>query len=136
MSPFPSRSVIPDGWAAHHAPVAEASMTSPAKFLRIVEGPPPYPLPEDWTGSEPFWEPLVRLQELKRESGPNPTDQPSSVREYLVAAPLGGPEVRVGERGDVIEVEGRTFNIQSLMSGSLLWERDFICVENQTQQNP
>lgn len=136
MSPFPNRSVIPDGWAAHHAPTAEASMTARARFLRIAEGPPPYPLPDGWTGEEPFWDPLVRLQELKRESSPVPADQPSSVREYLIAAPLGGPEVRVGERGDVVEVNGRRFNVQSSMAGSLLWEQDFICTENQTQQNP
>lgn len=136
MTPLPNMKPIPDGWAAAHRPVAEATMTAPARFLRIAEGPPPYPLPEDWTGEAEVWATDVRVQELKRDGQPVPTEQPTTLREYLITAPLGGPAIRVGERGDVIEAVGRRFNIQSSMAGSLLWEQDFICTENQTQQNP
>lgn len=111
-------------------------MTAPARFLRIVEGPPPYPFPDGWTGEAEVWSTNVRVQELKREGQPVPADQPTSVREYLITAPYGGPPIRVGERGDIIEAVGRRFNIQTSMAGSILWEQDFICIENQTQQNP
>lgn len=141
MSPLPGWKVIPDGWAERHQPTAESTMTSPAIFLRISDGPAPYPMPEGWTGSRAIWgtpeDPiLVRVQELKREASPVPTNQPTVERQYQISTPLGGPELRSGERGDVVSVLGRQYRIISRMTGSLLWEQDLICVDNLTQQNP
>lgn len=135
MSPLPGWRAIPDGWAAAHAPVAEETMTADAQFCRISGGPAPWPIPEDWSpAAEVLWETKVRLQELKREGVSDHAEQPTYTRQYLITAPLRGPILRVGEYGDVVKINGRTFRLASEMQGSLLRERDFIAVLNETQE--
>lgn len=137
MSPLPGWRAVPTGWAEAHAPVAEQTMTSDAEFRRISGGPAPWPIPENWDGgAEVLWETKVRLQELKREGVSDHAEQPTYTRQYLISAPLRGPILRVGEYGDVVRIEGRTYRLLSEMQGSLLWERDFIAVLNETQEAP
>lgn len=135
MSPLPGWRAVPAGWAEAHAPVAEQTMTADAEFRRISGGPAPWPIPENWDGgAEVLWETKVRLQELKREGVSDHAEQPTYTRQYLISAPLRGPILRVGEYGDVVRIEGRTYRLLSEMQGSLLWERDFIAVLNETQE--
>ncbi|MGV0109831.1 DUF6093 family protein [Arthrobacter sp. CP30] len=141
MSPIPRYRVIPPGWAARHRPVAAATMQSPAVFRRISAGPAPFPLPEGWDGSQEIWGTsdvpvLVRVQQLNREGVTASAEQPTTVHQYLVTAPVDGPPIRSGEQGDVIDVEGRRLRIINEAFGTYLWERDFTCVDNLTQQNP
>ena len=137
MSPIPGWKVIPDDWAEHHRPTAVSTMTEPAVFRRITDGPAPYPLPDDWTGSQIIWEAKVRVQAQNNAAGSaDVAEQPTVTRTYLVTAPLGGPDLRAGERGDVVEVLGRQLRITDTPTGSQLWELDLICVENLTQNNP
>lgn len=112
-------------------------MTSPCVILRSSAEPPPYPLPEGWTGEPAIWTGSCRLQPLKREAAPVPGEQPTQLRDYLAVLPVEVLNiVRVGERGDVLLVRGRRYQIQQAMHGSQLWEADLICQDNQTQQNP
>lgn len=135
--PLPGWGVIPQNWAQHHAPVAEQTMTAAATFHRTTEGPPPYPMPPDWTGTEQVWAANVRVQELSQRAGDVvAADQPATQRRYLVTAPLGGPDLRAGENGDIVHVLGRQLRVIDIMNGSLLWELDLICVDNLTQGNP
>lgn len=133
---------LPDGWAAAHRPVAAQTMISGCRIYRIAEGPPPYPLPDDWDGRVLLWTGSCRVQELKREASILPGDQPSELRQYLLALPFENregiplPQLMTGERGDVVEAVGRVFNLKQPMAGSTLWQNDFIAWENQTQQNP
>lgn len=138
MSPLPGWKPIPDGWAATHAPVAESTMTSPATFHRITEGPPPYPLPDGWDGAQLIWEGInVRVQQKSQGAGDKvAAEQPTVQRQVLITCPLGGPALRAGERGDIVRAIGREFRIVSILPGSLLWELDLLCMDNQTQQNP
>lgn len=137
MSPLPGYKVIPDGWAAHHRPVANATMTAPCVIKRIHDGPPPFPLPEGWDNEQPIHSTTCRVQELKREGGGTPGEQPTTERQYLIPVPVDGlPELRAGEQGDVVHTLGRQFRIIQIMFGSQEWERDLVCVDNQTQQNP
>lgn len=141
MSPIPGYKVIPNGWAAHHRPTAKATMQSPAVFKRVSDGPAPYPLPANWDGSKVIWGGgvpplLVRVQQLNREGVTSTAEQPTAVHQYLVTAPVEGPPIRSGEQGDVIHVEGRQLRVINESFGSYLWERDFTCVDNLTQQNP
>lgn len=137
MSPIPSATIFPPGWAEHHRPTAEASMTEPAIFKRISSGPAPFPLPPEWTGAETIWTATVRVQAQSKQAGDSVTaEQPTTTHEYLVTAPVGGPELRVGERGDVIHVLGRQLRITDSRTGSQLWELDLLCVDNLTQSNP
>lgn len=137
MSPLPGWQVVPPKWAEHHRPTVNATFTAPGTIHRIAAGPPPYPRPVDWDPAPQIHEGFFRVQELKREGGGNPGEQPSVERQYLVATALAGtPQLQAGERGDLIKVVGRTFQVRSIMAGSHLWELDLVCVENLTQQNP
>ncbi|MFJ7748710.1 DUF6093 family protein [Arthrobacter sp. NPDC097144] len=136
MSPLPGWNVIPPGWAEHHQPTAEATMTADAMFTRISEGPAPFPVPDGWDATETIWSTKVRVQGLNREGSGVAAEQPVYTREYLVTAPVDGPPIRSGERGDIIVVLGRTLRITNEQFSSLPWERDFTCVDNLTQQNP
>lgn len=136
MSPLPGYPVIPPIWAEHHQPTAEATMTVDAVFQRISEGPAPFPVPDDWNPVEAVWETKVRVQGLNREGSGVAAEQPVYTREYLVTAPMRGPRIASGERGDIIVVLGRTLRITNEQFSSLPWERDFTCVDNLTQQNP
>lgn len=142
MSPLPTAMVIPTGWAAHHRPVATQTMISACRIYRITEGPAPYPLPEGWTGRALIWTGMCRVQELKRENSVTPGEQPTELRQYLVALPFENregiplPQLVTGERGDVVEAVDREFNLKQSMAGSTLWQNDFIAWENQTQQQP
>lgn len=138
MVGLPGMKVIPDGWAEAHQPVAEATMTAPATFHRIIEGPPPYPLPEGWTGQEVIWDDVkVRVQQRAQRAGDVVTGmQPTTRRQILVTCPLGGPELRAGENGDLIHVLDQWLRIIDILPGSLLWELDLLCSLNLTQDNP
>lgn len=142
MSPLPGYKIFPPRWAEHHRPVATATMTAPCVIKRINNGPPPYPLPDGWTNEDPIHTTVCRVQELNKESGGVAADQPTTERQYLVPLPLTNPDgvplpdLRSGEQGDIIHVIGRQLRITQIMFGSQEWERDVICVDNQTQQNP
>ena len=135
--PFPNQRVIPDGYAEHHRPTTEQTHTAPATIRRIADGPAPYPLPPGWTGAAPIWSGMARVQLLQRENNTSPDEQPTASREYIVTVPLAGlPDLRAGERGDVVDVIGRQLRITSIMFDSLEFERGLTCVDNLTQQNP
>lgn len=137
MSPIPGYQVIPQGWAQHHQPTANATMTAEGTIHRLTGGPPPYPKPVGWTGGDQIHAALFRVQELKREGGGTPGEQPTVERQYLITTKITDcPALQAGERGDMIHVLGRKFQIRSIMGGSLLWEVDLVCLENLTQQNP
>lgn len=129
--------VIPAGWAEHHRPVAEGSMTVQGTVHRRVAGPPPYPRPEGWTGETLVHTALFRVQQLNREGGGNPGEQPTQERQYLLTTRvIDAPAFQTGERGDLVRVAGREFRIRQVLFGSQLWEIDLLCVDNLTQQNP
>lgn len=111
-------------------------MQSPAVFRRVSDGPAPYPAPAGWDGTEPLWETTVRVQQLNREGDTTAGEQPSTLHQYLITAPVAGPAIRSGEQGDVIDVLGRRFRVINESFGTYLWERDFTCVDNLTQHNP
>lgn len=142
MVGLPGMKVIPDGWAEAHRPVAASAMTAECVIKRVTAGPPPYPLPPGWDGAEVIWTGRCRVQELKRENSPIPGQQPSELRQYLIAFPFQNddgaplPQIRTGESGDTTHTLGRVFNLKQSMTGSELFQNDFIAWENQTQQNP
>lgn len=137
MSPLPGWQVIPKGWAEHHRPTANSTHLAPGTIHRITAGPPPFPKPPGWTASEQIHAAFFRVQELKREDFGAPGEQPTVERQYLLSTAVEGcPPLQTGERGDLIKVVGRTFQVRSVMAGSELFETNLVCIENQTQQNP
>ena len=141
MTPLPGWKVIPDNWAAAHQPTAEATLVSPCEVRRAA-GPPPYPKPAGWVPDTLVWATHCRVQELNRENMQAPGMQIVEERQYRVSMSLTdengapAPVLRTGETGDVLHAVGRQFILKQSMAGSLLWEQDFIAVENQTQLNP
>jgi hypothetical protein len=136
VSPLPGWKVIPDGFAEHHTDTVNSTMTEQGTIYRVTAGPPPFPKPEGWSNRVALHVTDFRVQELKREGGATPGEQPTRERQYMLTAPLGLPKLQTGERGDIIAVAGREFRVQQVLFGSLLWEIDIICTDNLTQQNP
>lgn len=137
MSPFPNAKVIPDGWAAHHRPVAEGTMKTPAVFYRLADGPAPFPEPPGWTGKTAIWTAKVRVQALTSEQrAADAAEQTVSLRQYLVTAPVSGPALKVGQRADQVHVLGRVLRIVDITPGTYLWEMDLRCEEMLSQAGP
>lgn len=135
MSPLPGWQVIPTGWAERHRPTAASSHVTPAEFRRVNEGPAPYPRPSDWEETQVIWTAPVRLQALKREGRGEQAEQPLFTREYQITCSVDGPELRVGEHGDVVVIGGREYRLTHRTDSSFEWERVFTAVDIQTQ-NP
>lgn len=141
MSPLPGWPVIPDGWAEHHRPTVEGTLTAEVE-LRRPRGPAPFPKPPGWVAYDVLWAGMCRLQELKRENSPLPGLQPTELRQYLLVLPFKNaagvplPALATGESADTAHVAGRDLLLKQSMGGSLLWEQDYIVWENQTQRKP
>lgn len=135
MSPLPNTRVVPTGWAEHHRPVAAGTRTATGQLLRDTGEPMPYPLPDGWLGAEPIWTGTVRVQQSNWANDPVTGLQPMQLRRYLITADVAVlADVKVGEDGDIMLVDGRQYRVMQALRGSLLWEADLYCQDNQTQQ--
>lgn len=140
MSPLPGWKIIPPLWAEEHRPTAEATFTAQIAFYHSGE-PEPWPLPEGWVGQTPFYTTKCRVQQLNREGSAVAADQPVNLHDYLVVVSVDSPPIVGGERGDygiILDssdslLEGRRLDVRDVQHGSLMWERDLICVDNLTQ---
>lgn len=142
MSPLPSTRVIPAGWAEHHRPTANGTMTGTIAWFHRGD-PEPWPLPDGWTGPLPFHTSPCRVQELNASGRATAAEQPVTHREYLVTIPINdAPEIRAGEHdGDYGKVTassdplliGRILNVTDVHHGTEMWERDLICTDTLTQ---
>lgn len=146
MSPIPGYKVIPAKWSEHHRPTAEGGMTGTCSLFSINDGPAPYPLPAGWDGLVPLaaGKPC-RVQVLNNSKSSVSAEQPVGTRQYLVTLPINGlPPITVGEGGTVIKVTaakdvgliGRTLRVIDIQHGTEMFQRDLICVDNLTQNNP
>lgn len=141
--PFPGTRAIPTGWAPHHRPVANGTMNAEGDIHRTSTGPVPYG--EEGTAAAPIWSGPMRVQETQRGRPMLTTDQPTEVRHYLITLPIDGlPDLRAGEHGDTITVTassdphlaGRLLRIIDIQHGSEMFERDVLCTDNLTENNP
>lgn len=135
--PLPSAKLIPDGWEAHHRPVAAGGATKECTVKRS-NGPAPYGQTE--APVETVWAGKCRLQQHNVQNSPTQAGQPLEVRRYLLVLVWDDsnpvPQLRTGEGGDVVHVAGSRYRIAQRLGGSLLWEHDFIATEVQTQEEP
>ena len=138
--PLPNTRVIPAGWSKHHRPTAASGMTSTCVITRPTDGPAPYPLPDDWEGSTTLWSGPCRLQQHNRESAVDFAGQHTETRRHLIAFPYTEenplPDLRVGESGDRVNINGRLYILRQKLESSEEWQHDFIAEDNQTQNNP
>lgn len=148
MAPLPNHSVVPAGWAAHHRPVANGTMTA----LCDVHAPGTieWPATELTPGERYATDVPARLQQLNAPREATPAGQEVTQQQYLVTMPLhlvpaaaqnitdSGPYVTVtgympgrAQDGDP-HLVGRPLKVLAVQRGSLLWERDLICVDDLT----
>lgn len=140
--------VVPDGWSAHHAPVAEAFMTAQCRVhdadavgswpdYEIIPGKQYYP-----EGDDPG---ICSVQALGVGRDSFSIDSTVTLRSCLVSIPLPGPRLKAGEGAPYVtithcpddpDLEGRTFAIEDIQHSSLNWTRDLICIEDLTANNP
>jgi hypothetical protein len=136
--PFPGTKVFPDGWEAHHRPVAEGAMTatgiirrhSSAGVHNEATGRTDYPDPTTVYGTGgPAPMRIVRDGvETTRMIG----ERQVVIRGYIVALPADAPEIRVNDEvvaataGDT-ELPGESLWVHDVRFGSQIWERDLVC---------
>ena len=147
MIGLPGTRVVPTGWAAHHRPVANSTMTGLCK----VTGPAG---PPDWdTGQATPGELLAervpcRVQQLTGENEAEAAGQDVNARDYLVTLPLHlVPTLTVTDNAPWVTITGyqpgheqdgdphlvgRRLKVLSVQHGTLLWERDLICRDDLT----
>lgn len=141
MSPLPGWKVIPPRWAEEHRPTAESTFTARMEFYHRSEGPAPWPVPAGHPLPTPFHTAACRIQQLNREATPETAAQTVNTHDYLVVVSIDAPTIIGGERGDygiVTEssdpkLVGRRLDVRDVQHGSLMWERDLVCVDNLTQ---
>ncbi|WBL18515.1 DUF6093 family protein [Citricoccus sp. NR2] len=137
--------VIPEGWAAHHRPVANSTMTG----ICTLTGPAggyDYETGELAPGETLVADVPCRVQELKREARADAAGQLVDTRQYLVTLPLDQvPNLTITDAGPVVTVTGyadghdgdphllgRPLRVLNVQHGTLLWERDLTCVDDLT----
>lgn len=139
--------VIPDGWAAHHRPVAKSTMTGICKLTGPAGGYD-YDTGELAPGPTLAADVPCRVQELNREARAETAGQLVDTRQYLVTLPLDRvPALTITDQGPVLTVTGnqpghdgdphltgRPLRVLSVQHGTLLWERDLTCVDDLTNQ--
>lgn len=151
MAPLKTTKVIPDQWVEHHRPVAEGTMTALCD-VRNPAGKPPVDAPDDWDGTMPLHLNVpCRVQELRQPREGVQADQPQNVRRYLVTLPINKVDgIRAGENGSIVTnfrpqnssqafdpmLRDRILRVEDIQHGSLMWERDIVCADNLTQNNP
>lgn len=142
MPGLPNAAVIPAGWEAAHAPVANAVMTATCTVTRLqsTAGQPTY---DDVTGRSVYpaattvYTGQCRMQRASRPVGAGAAvigDKMTPTYGYVLSIPLTAAELQVN---DVVtidaatddEFEGHTFTVVETRGGSLVWQRDYGCEE-------
>lgn len=142
MSPLPSSRVIPTGWSGHHRGVARGGMTATCRLEQAGTGEgawnentqstdPPAPT-TSWSGPC-----RVQAQPTQAQDAES-AGQQVTTRTYLVAVPLHAVLPEAGVNGGRVVVTAcedptlldRPLRIADITRGSLLWERDLVCVDD------
>lgn len=135
--------VIPADWAAHHRPVAAGGMTATIA-IRLPGGTPSFNEETGQTTTTPFAPYLsgrARIQVAPVFGGGETVagGQEITTVSYLVALELEGSDaIAVNHLVDVMGVDdnggtdlvGRTLKVESVARGSLLFERDLVCIDD------
>ncbi|MFI8595873.1 DUF6093 family protein [Rothia koreensis] len=144
--PLVNGKVFHPQWSTHHQPTAAGTMTGVCRVWDRSAGPP---IGLDGPGPNVLQAHGVpcRVQELHSlgDSTGQAAGQEITQRRYLVTVPIDTPVwFKAGARGHQIEItrvtqggdpmlKGRRFDVAQVLTGSEAWERDLICVDNQTQ---
>ncbi len=145
--PLKSTRVLHPLWPYHHRPVTEGFMEAEFEIYRdsVETEFNPETGVEEPVEVETIWSGQARVQQLKREQIAEAGEAVQPLAEYLIATPATLPPIRVGEGGDYgrvtvclvdPQIVGRYLTIQRNTFGSLIWERDLYCMDDQARNNP
>jgi len=149
--------VLPAGWSAHHHGVGDSFATTRVSLHRRTAttaddngGWSRDAGPTAVTAPPAIWTGMVRLQALlsgSREA--EAVGQQVSSRSYSAAASFTAdppmPPVRAGRDGDTLQVlanpddpamVGRWLRVADVKSGSQIWDRELVCTDDLTANNP
>lgn len=142
LMPFPSSRVTPAAWEAHHRPVAEGTFTARCTIDAAGEGP------GTWNDTTNEYDPPARIVlhtnvpcRVQQQKQPQVSDvgtQQVTTHDYLVCVPISITDAAEGQcvtvnGGDSTldpSLIGRPLVVTDVQRGSLLWERDLICIDN------
>lgn len=144
--PLTSHGVFSEHWAAHHRPTAVSSMRARCEVIDRST-PPPSSLDDPDPGETIAATGVpCRVQQLNAGAGTGAVaGQLLTTRDYLITLPMDTPVTwRAGEGGHRIRVTdpgpdgdptltGRRLDVTQVLTGSEIWERDLLCVDDLTQ---
>lgn len=145
MAPLPGGRLIPTGWAAHHEPVARATMTATValQVTGTAGGWDPTTGPNPGTTTTTLWAGPARIQRADTQQGDTTAaGQDITGAAYLVTLPKTAPAPQVGTRVKVTtpgpnadpHMAGTVLTVRSVTTGSLTWELDLLCELDETNQ--
>jgi hypothetical protein len=134
--------VIPDGWSAHHAPVSQGAMQCDVALE--MPGESTWTPEDGFTPATPVvtWSGRARIQaNANAPAQPLTGDQNVTTTTYLIVIPRTAPQpdiekvrvvvTAVDPNGD-FSLVGKRFIIQSVETGTQVWERDLTCQLDET----
>lgn len=134
VSPLPTSKVVPDGWDAHHRPVATSTMTATCTIRRPATGVyDPATLQYGPADGDTIYSGPCRI--LMRPRAQNPADlagQITTTRSYQVSIEWDAATIHVN---DVVTVDtasdprlaGKPLRVTDVQYGSNQWQRDLFC---------
>lgn len=135
--PLENSRVVPVGWEAHHRPVLETTWTATVTFQR-PNGPAVFD-PATGSTTQPkavVFTGAVRIQhkEIGTASATVAAGEKVTAHRYQVSGPvemdLRTDDVGTVDACDDPTLTGRELRVIDVQRGSLLFERDVICIDN------
>lgn len=134
MSPLPSTKPIPDGWDAHHRPVATATMTASCSIARPAAGAYNAATLQYAANTDTaiYSGPCRIQQRTSAEATGDVAGQIVTTRSYLVAIEHDAGQVLVDDivtLTDAVDalLIGRKLRVTDVQYGSNQWQRDLFC---------
>lgn len=138
--PLPNTHVIHPGFQAHHAPVAERTMTAECVITRPATTPGA-PTFDEVQGRSVYPDPAsvyigaCRVQRSAAISTRNQQvgDRLITIREYIVSLPVLAPAIQVNDLvaftacPDDATLVGQTMVVRDPRVGSTVWQHDLLC---------
>lgn len=133
MTPIPGMRVLPDGWSDHHRPAAEGFLTGEAEAHEPGTGAV---WPDPPTQGRKLWAGRCSAQFLSQSARPViVVDSVQTIVTHRVSIPLTAPWLQPGVTITVVSnpddphLDGRTFTILAVETGTTNWTRDLLCQE-------
>lgn len=152
VSPLSSTRVFDPRWSEHNRPVSEGAQEARIRLSRPGTAAGVFdPATGSKSPGEPdlvLYEGPARIQALRTTREEALTGEQSvPVATYLVQINFDADPTRVGSKGDkaeVLEVSsngdpqivGRKLYVERVLFGSLMWERNIYCSDDEARNNP